>query len=309
MSERPTTNHVPGNPMTDRSAEVAPIPVLAHVGALLERYDVLLCDIWGVVHDGNRAFPDANSSLTRFRDRGGTVVLVSNAPAPGPALEHVLAEKQVLPTAWDAIVSSGDLALSHIRDKGYTRVHRIGPGARDGSFWRALAMPDAAIEEADAVACTGLVDDRRETPEHYRPLLERALRRRLPLVCVNPDLHVHVGADLLPCAGAIATIYEAMGGEVYWAGKPHPVAYGTARRIAEARRGAPVASARILGIGDSVRTDLTAARNAGVDALFIASGIHRDELVVDGAIGMDRVAALLARESATAVACAGNLAW
>lgn len=287
----------------------ARVPVLDNVGSLLERYDLLLCDIWGVVHDGNVALPDANETLTRFRARGGTVVLVSNAPSPGPALVHVLDSKKVVRTAYDAIVSSGDLALMHIREKGFARVHQVGPGSRDGSFWRALGMPDSPIEEADAVAVTGLVDDRRETPELYRPMLERALARRLPLVCVNPDLHVHVGADLLPCAGAIAAIYDEMGGEVYWAGKPHPVAYGTARRIGEERRAGPVANARILGVGDSVRTDLAAAKNAGVDALFIASGIHRDEVIVDGRIGEQRIATLFSREGATAIACATGLAW
>ena len=190
------------------------VPVVATVGGLLARYDVLLCDVWGVVHDGNRAFAAANDALTRFRAGGGTVVLVSNAPSPGAALVHVLDDKGVVRTAYDAIVSSGDLALGHIRQRGYRRIHQVGPGARDGSFWRALGTPDTPIELAEAVAVTGLVDDRRESPELYRPMLEQALARRLPVVCVNPDLHVHVGNDLLPCAGAIAAIYADMGGEV-----------------------------------------------------------------------------------------------
>ncbi len=284
-------------------------PILDTLGDLLGGYDVLLCDIWGVLHDGNRAFPAANAALTRFRETGGTVVLVSNAPSPAPALAHVLDAKHVVRTAWDAIVSSGDLGLTHIRDHSYARVHRIGPAQRDGSFFSTLGLPDAAIEEADAIACTGLVDDRRETPDDYLDRLRQARVRNLPFVCVNPDLAVHVGDDLLPCAGAIAALYEKMGGSVFWAGKPHPVAYGTARRIAEEVRGAPVRTDRILGIGDSVRTDLAAARNAGVDALFIASGIHRDELMVDGAIVTDNLAQLFEREAPTAVAVASALRW
>jgi HAD superfamily hydrolase (TIGR01459 family) len=284
-------------------------PILDNVGELLSGYDVLLCDIWGVVHDGNRAFPEANATLTRFREQGGTVVLVTNAPSPAAALEHVLDSKQVVRTAWDAILSSGDLALAHIRERGYQCVHRIGPAGRDSAFFRALDLPDAPIEAADAIACTGLIDDRSEQAEVYRGRLEQAFARGLPFVCVNPDLAVHVGPDLLPCAGAIATIYEAMGGEVFWAGKPHPVAYGTARKLAEARRGSGVRTERILGIGDSIRTDLAAARNADVDALFITSGIHRDELMVGGVLERRRLAELFRREAPTAVAVASRIIW
>lgn len=283
--------------------------MLDRVGGLLERYDLLLCDIWGVVHDGRKAFPFSNEALTRFRAGGGTVVLVSNSPAPSRALVELLDNRQVVRTAYDATVSSGDLALEHIRERGYRRVHRIGPAARDGSFFGMLGSEDAAVEEADAIACTGLVRDREDTPEQYRGLLERALARRLPLVCVNPDLAVHVGQDLLPCAGAIAAIYEAMGGSVYWAGKPHPVAYASARRVAERLRGGPVPVARILAIGDSVRTDLAAARNAGVDALFIVSGIHREELTDGDGVSLDRVRSLLQREGSAAIACATGLRW
>lgn len=291
--------------MTDRRLP----PILDSIGDLLADYDVLLCDIWGVLHDGNRAFPAANATLTRFREAGGTVVLVSNAPSPSPALAHVLDSKLVARTAWDVILSSGDLGLAHIRAHGYARVHRIGPAVRDGSFFSTLGLPHTPIEEADAVVCTGLVDDRRERPEDYLDLLQQARTRNLPFVCVNPDLAVHVGDDLLPCAGAIATLYEQMGGHVFWAGKPHPVAYESARRLAEEHRGTEVRMDRILGIGDSVRTDLAAARAAGVDALFITSGIHRDEVMVDGAIDPDTLARLFEREAPTAVAIASGLRW
>src|SRR5690606_14441053 len=139
-----------------------------------------------------------------------------------------------------------------------------------------------AISEAEAIACTGLVDDRRETAEDYRERLEAARARRLPLVCANPDLVVHVGPDLLPCAGAIGALYEGMGGDVFWAGKPFPIAYDRALAEAASRRGRPIDPSRVLAIGDSIRTDLAAAAGAGVDALFIVTGIHRDECVFDG---------------------------
>ena len=284
-------------------------PILTACGGLLARYDVLFCDIWGVVHDGRRAFDTANVALTRFRSGGGTVVLVSNAPMPAANVASLLDEKGVVREAWDAIVSSGDLALGVIRERGYRRIYGIGPARRDGDFFAALPSRVANIDDADAVACTGLVHERRETAEHYRPILEKARARQLLFVCANPDLAVHVGADLLPCAGAIAAISESMGGEVVWAGKPHALAYGTAKTVAEKLRQAPVASARILAIGDSVRTDLAAAQGAGIDALFIVSGIHRDETMHEGRIAPEKLARLLAKSGPPAIAAAAALAW
>ena len=284
-------------------------PIITACGDLLGRYDVLFCDIWGVVHDGRQAFPAANVALTRFRERGGTVVLVSNAPMPGETVAQVLDDKGVLREAWDAIVSSGDLALGVIRERGWKRVHGIGPGKRDGAFFAALPGRSTGIADADCIACTGLVDDRREMAEEYRPLLEQALARKLTFVCANPDLAVHVGADLLPCAGALATIYQGLGGDVIWAGKPHALAYGTAKTVAETLRKGSIASARILAIGDSVRTDLAAADGAGVDALFIVSGIHRDETMSDGCLSPEKLAQVFANGGPTAIAATVALEW
>jgi HAD superfamily hydrolase (TIGR01459 family) len=146
------------------------------------------------------------------------------------------------------------------------------------------------LAEADAILCSGPFDDRRETGEDYRERLQDAAIRKLPMVCANPDLHVHVGPDLLPCAGAIAQVYEGMGGPVFWAGKPHPIAYATALAMAEAVREEPVRRDRVLAIGDAVRTDLAAAAGAGVEVIFIATGIHRDAIMVDGAIDPARMA-------------------
>jgi HAD superfamily hydrolase (TIGR01459 family) len=284
-----------------------PPPVVAHCGPLLEAYDVLLCDVWGVIHDGKRAFDAANQALAQFRRRGGTVVLVSNAPTPATNVARVLDEKGVWRDAWDAIVSSGDLALTHIRAQGWQRLHHVGPAARDRAFFEALPGPSAALSEAEAIACTGLVDDRRETAEDYRDRLELARARDLPLVCANPDLVVHVGVELLPCAGAIGALYEAMGGEVFWAGKPFPIAYERALAQAALSRDAPVDRSRVLAIGDSIRTDLAAAAGAGVDALFIVTGIHRDDCVVDGEVSPDALAGLFAGDGPAAVAAATAL--
>ncbi len=288
---------------------MTPPTIIFEARDLLQRYDVLLCDIWGVVHDGRRAFDAANDALTRFRAGGGTVVLVSNAPSPAAAVARVLDDKAVVRSAWDRIVSSGDLALGHIRTKGYQRLHQIGPSHRDTAFFDALPGPSVDIMEAEAIACTGLVDDRREQPEAYLPVLQAARQRKLPFVCANPDLHVHVGPDLLPCAGAIATLYANLGGDVIWAGKPHPIAYATALDVAAELRGSPLPRRRVLAIGDSVRTDLAAAAGAGVDALFIASGIHRDDVMAGADIDAKRLATLLSGDAPPARASASALRW
>jgi HAD superfamily hydrolase (TIGR01459 family) len=285
------------------------IPIIERAGPLLERYRVLLCDVWGVVHDGIIAHPGSNDALSRFRRGGGTVILVSNAPRAGASVAHLLDEKSVVREAWDDIVSSGDLALVHVAEAGYRHLHRIGPGRRDSGFFDGLPGPHTPIEEADAIVCTGLNRDRQEQPEAYRPLLEQALARDLPFVCANPDLAVHVGADLLPCAGAVAAIYEAMGGAVFWAGKPHPVAYRTALARAGELTGGSVDRSQVLAIGDAVRTDLAAAEGAGVDALLIAGGLHRDDVIVGGAVDPDRLARLLAPPAPRAVAAMVHLAW
>ncbi|MGE0765868.1 MAG: TIGR01459 family HAD-type hydrolase [Hyphomicrobiaceae bacterium] len=284
-----------------------PPAIVDGCAALLAGYDVLLCDVWGVIHDGHRAFAEANVALSTFRARGGTVILVSNAPTPARNVARVLDAKGVDREAWDVIVSSGDIALDHIRAQGWQRLHHIGPVQRDRAFFEALPSASVAIEEAQALACTGLVDDRRETADDYKERLASALTRDLPLICANPDLVVHVGPDLLPCAGAIGALYETMGGRVFWAGKPYPVSYDRALAEAARLRDGPVDRRRVLAIGDSIRTDLAAADGAGIDALFIVTGIHRDECVVGGRLSADGLAALFQDDGPGAIAAAAAL--
>src|SRR5262245_29661864 len=284
--------------------------ILNAAGALLRRYDVIFCDVWGVVHDGQRAYQPAGAALARFRLAGGRVILVSNAPVPADGVEQVLAKTGVRRDAWDAIVSSGDITLRHVAEQGYRRMHWVGPSDRDYRLYVRLNEPQVALEDADAIVCTGLKDDRRESVEDYRDLIARGLARRLPFVCANPDLVVDVGAVRLPCAGSIAFDYERLGGEVFWAGKPHPAAYRTALARAGEIGGSPPALDRILAIGDSVRTDMAAARGLGIDGLLIAGGIHREHLLVEGAIDPARLAKLLAAaEGATTVAAMPELVW
>lgn len=283
--------------------------ILHNAGTLLAQYEVLFCDVWGVVHNGHIAYEGAVDALQRFRSGGGTVVLVSNAPVPEARVAAMLDMRKVPRTTFDAIVSSGDIALTHLRDKGYAHVFSIGPADRDAAFFAASPARLVALEEAEAIVCTGLNDDVNETPEHYRALLERAHELKLPFVCANPDLVVDVGGRLYWCAGAIADLYEQMGGKVYWAGKPHLPAYGTAHTTAERLRGQAIDRKSILAIGDAIRTDLAAARNFGVDALFIASGIHRHEAMIEGQLHPDKLDRLFGPDTPIALAAMTELRW
>jgi HAD superfamily hydrolase (TIGR01459 family) len=285
-------------------------PIIASAGPLLARYDALFCDVWGVLHNGRTAYAEAGEALARLRAGGATVVLVSNAPVPADGVERVLERTGVRRDAWDAIVSSGDIALAHIAEQGYERLHRVGPAKRDSRLFQRLPGPPAALHEADAIVCTGLVDDANEQVESYRPLIEQGVSRRLPFVCANPDLVVDVGDTRYLCAGSIAAEYERCGGPVFWAGKPHPSAYAAALRRATQLRGAEPERARILAIGDALRTDLAAAQRMGIDALFIASGIHNDAIMVAGSIDAAKLASVFAPAGTPpAIAAMTRLQW
>lgn len=286
-----------------------PPEILSGAGALLAGYDVVYCDVWGVLHDGVTAFEAAGDALARFRLRGGSVILVSNAPQPQSRVAEILDERGVRRDAWDAIVSSGDIAVRHIADAGYRRLARIGPMPRSQPFFSRLPGTSAALAEAEAIVVSGLTDDHVETAESYRPLLEEALARKVPLVCANPDLVVDVGGRLYPCAGAIAHLYEQLGGPVFWAGKPYASAYDLARAEARRIRGEDTPSGRILVIGDAVRTDLAGAATAGHAALLVAAGIHAHELLRGGAIEPALLARLLAPPAPPAIAAIARLAW
>ena len=284
-------------------------PILVSAREFLARYEVLFCDVWGVVHDGYRAYPGAMRALTRFRKAGGTVILVSNAPVPAQRVAEMLADKAVDPNAWDEIVSSGGIALDHVAEKNYTAVFTIGPRDRDAAFFRRLSAHSAPMERAEAVVCTGLNDDVNETVETYEDVLASARARDLPFVCANPDLVVDVGGRHYLCAGALADAYARLGGDVFWAGKPHPSAYQTARTKAETIRGAAVAKEKILVIGDALRTDIKGAEAASLDALFVTSGIHRAETMQGANADPDKLARLLGPGTPPVTAATAFLDW
>ncbi|KAB2919550.1 MAG: TIGR01459 family HAD-type hydrolase [Hyphomicrobiaceae bacterium] len=284
--------------------------ILTSAGSLLTRYDALFCDVWGVMHNGREAYAEAGAALARFRAGGGTVILVSNAPVPAEGVEYVLKKTGVRRDSWDAIVSSGDIALDHIAEKRYRRLHRVGPPGRDRSLFSRLPGPHAPLDEAEAIVCTGPKNGVTETVETYRELIETGVANALPFICANPDLVVDVGDKRHMCAGSLAAEYERLGGAVFWAGKPHPSAYNTALERAGALRGGVPALKRILAIGDAVRTDLAAAQGLGIDGVFITSGIHSEATMADGEIDAEKLAALFAlADTPPAVAAMAVLRW
>lgn len=284
------------------------VPVLKRAGDLLARYDVLISDVWGVVHDGLWALEPACDALMAYRERGGTVVLLSNAPGPSQQVAGLLDAKRVPREAWDRLVTSGDVTRALIAQSHHKRAYHIG-WQSDRAVFDGLDVTLVDEDKADIVVATELNDYRTETPEQYLPLLERFARRGLPFICGNPDLVVHVGEDLLPCAGALATIYEELGGSVAWAGKPYRPAYDLAlAAAADARGGRLVEPSKVLVIGDAVRTDLAGARLMGFDSLFIAGGIHRDETMRGGEVDSAGLAKVLGGLPIQPIAAMGALA-
>jgi HAD superfamily hydrolase (TIGR01459 family) len=243
---------------------------------LIGGVDVLLSDIWGVVHNGLAAFPDACDALYRFRAQGGTVILITNAPRPADSVQRQLRKLSIADDTYDAIVSSGDLTRHFIADHPGKKMFWIGP-ERDYSIYRGLDASLAPLEKADYIVCTGLFDDETESAENYRAMLLQARERKLTLVCANPDIVVERGDRLIYCAGAVAELYLELGGEAIFYGKPHRPIYERALALAAERRGHAVQSGRVLAIGDSVRTDLAGAHGFGIDCLFVTRGIHAEE--------------------------------
>lgn len=249
------------------------------LSAVADDYDLMLSDIWGVVHNGKAHFPPAVEALRRFRAKGGRVVLLTNAPRPHGPIREQLDGLAVPRDAYDAIVTSGDVAAEMIVARGGAPLHHIGP-ERDLSLYatveRALGRPQplAGPEAAEFCVCTGLFDDVTETPDDYVETFKVMRARDLPMICANPDIIVHRGEDEVYCAGALAARYVEMGGVVIHAGKPYAPIYEMALRAA----GVNPPKTRILAIGDAMATDIKGARNLGVDAIFVTAGIHREAL-------------------------------
>jgi HAD superfamily hydrolase (TIGR01459 family) len=249
------------------------IPILPSMAALRGRYDAWLADIWGVIHNGVRAFEAACEACTRFREQGGVVVLISNAPRPHDAVARMLDRLGAPRAAYDAIVTSGDVTRRMLAAEPGRSVFHLGPD-RDKGIFEGLDTRFVGADGADLAVNTGLFDDTKETPKDYAGMLQGFLARRVPMICANPDLMVERGDQLVYCAGALAVAYEEIGGTVHYAGKPHLPVYELAFELIATAAGRAVPRSRILAIGDGLKTDMAGAEAAGLDALFIPSLLH-----------------------------------
>jgi HAD superfamily hydrolase (TIGR01459 family) len=280
--------------------------LLDRFSTIASRYDVVLCDIWGVVHDGIAAHAAACDALMRFRADGGAVVLITNAPRPSPWVIRQLDRLGVPPDAYDDVMTSGDLTRDIVAGRKGEAVFHVGP-QRDLSIFDGLGVRLTPVEAADYVVCSGLFDEYTETPDDYRDLIAAMRDRGLFMLCANPDLVVERGVERFYCAGAIADLYGAAGGEVLYSGKPHRPIYDAAVAKAAAVRDA-ADPARMLAIGDSLRTDITGARALGIDGLFVSGGIHAQELAGPGE-SREALGAMFSAAGVTPWSVTTRLAW
>ncbi len=260
---------------------------------IVGRYDVVLCDVWGVLHNGVEAFREAGLALADARQRGATVVLITNSPRPHPGVIVQIRGLGVPDAAYDRIVTSGDVTRALIQ-AGPKKIFFIG-AERDLPLIEGLGVEMVSAADADIIVCAGFFDDETETPEDYRATLAPLARRGVPFICANPDLVVERGHKLIPCAGAIAEVYTALGGEARIAGKPHRPIYRAAIGEARAARG-PFEASRVLAIGDGMPTDVRGAQEFGIDLLYIGAGIHAADYMTGEKTDEARLNAFLKKE-------------
>jgi HAD superfamily hydrolase (TIGR01459 family) len=258
--------------MTGRAGLVKFVESLQEVAG---SYSVLLCDVWGVLHNGVRPYQNAAAALRLARESGLPVVLITNSPRLAPGVSRQLQTIGVPESAWDRIVTSGDVTRGLI-ERGPRRAFHIGPD-RDETIFDGIDIELVEEREADVVVCTGLLDDETETPQDYAEQLRRLRSRDVPMICANPDLVVERGEKIIWCAGALARDYALLGGRTLIAGKPHKPIYDAALKAAEAIIGRAVSAGEALAIGDGMLTDVKGATDNGIDVLYVSAGIHAVE--------------------------------
>lgn len=257
--------------------------IISSLAEVSDRYQALFVDLWGCVHDGVRALPEAVAALQAYRQRGGIVVLLTNSPKPRAGVRDQLGVFGVPDDAWDTIATSGDSARAAMFQGAVgDKVWFMGEEARDAGFFAPLNMLDAPhtitrvpLEQATGIVCCG-PNDPMADPDVNRPQFLYAKQKGLKLLCANPDIVVDRGETREWCAGALARLYTEMGGESLYFGKPHPPIYDLARRRLS-ELGQDVPSQAILAIGDGVHTDIAGAMGEDIDSLFITGGLAAKE--------------------------------
>ncbi len=280
--------------------------VLRSIDEIADAFDAVLCDVWGVLHNGRRAYPVACAALQRLKRAGKRVVLITNVPKPRGPIPAQLDRAGVPRDAWDVIVTSGDAIRAELAARAPGPMFKIGPDDYDRLLWEGLGLAQAPLAQARFVGISGLNDDD-ETPADYADILRDAKARDLEMLCANPDIIVQFGDRLIWCAGAVARNYSAMGGRVVMAGKPYAPIYDLAYRELEAL-GVSIDKARLLAIGDGVLTDVAGANAQGLECVFVASGMHGEALMTNGVLDAAKVEAALAAEGVHASYVMGALA-
>lgn len=282
------------------------VPLIDRLEAIASPYAAILCDVWGVVHNGVRSFPEAAAALGRMRRQGKAIVLITNAPRPRAAIEEQLAILDVPDESWHRVVTSGDVTRNLIREAP-RKIFHIGPD-RDLALYDGIDVELVEEFEASAVVCTGLFDDVTETPDDYAEMLARLRARDLPFICANPDIVVKRGDKLIYCAGALAREYGLLGGRTLIAGKPHRPIYDASLKAAREVLGRTVEPGEVLAIGDGALTDLKGAAGMGIDALFVTEGIHSREYQRNGALDPELLFAFLNKHGHLPIAATQQLA-
>lgn len=269
---------------------------LDNLDGLYDNYDVILSDVWGVLHNGVSAYKNAYEALKSAREAGKTVVLITNSPRRKQGVVSQLDMLGIKSDCYNDIVTSGELTRNLIK-QAPKKVFFLGPD-RDLQLLDGLDVERVDQDQAQSIVCTGFFDDEVEKPEDYTEMLQSFVLRGIPFICANPDLIVERGERMIPCAGAIAALYKQMGGEVFVAGKPHKPMYKAALEIAQKTRG-EIDPSRVIAIGDGMPTDVRGALNYGLDLLFVAHGIHINQYKSDevpGGIDDFKLSGFLAKE-------------
>lgn len=277
------------------------------LSALAARYPAILSDVWGVVHNGIEPHWSAVEALVKYREHGGRVVLITNAPRPGPSIIAQLDAMKVPRTAYDALISSGDATRTLLDSWRGRTIARVGPLVDDVLF-DGLDLTFGTDTEATAVVVTDLDTDD-DTPQDYADRMEIWHQRNLPLICANPDKVVEEGDRIVYCGGALADAYEDIGGRVMMAGKPYNPIYEQAKTMLDEAAGRNFGKRDILAIGDSVRTDSIGAAQFGIDLLFITGSIHAAELDAFNDPPAKRVADFVSVSRANMVGYMPRLTW
>lgn len=282
------------------------VPHAESLSNIIKNYDMLLCDVWGVLHNGKAIWTHAAEALTKARAAGVPVIMITNAPRPqGPVLRQ-LAGMNCPDGVFDDLVTSGDVTRALIAALDGP-VYHIGP-ERDFALYEGLDIAFAEPDQAAGIVCTGLFDDYNEHPEDYIERFKKYIELKLPFICANPDIVVEVVDKLLWCAGALAREYDKLGGETQIVGKPYNPIYDLAVERGEKILGRKVDKSRILGIGDGLPTDVLGAHNYGIDGLFITNGIHAGDYT-SGEVDDTRLQGFLKDNNATPTYWIKELVW